>query len=497
VSEVCVRWIALSDREAIGEVLSAEDASFLREHAATCGACRGEAELWGDLQTLVNGGETNAPQRQPRRRKVGVAAGLAAIVIAAAAALVFAWTALDSTPERSAARPSAPAPVPVAARVVVAFTSGGALEIDGRAGTVGQTVAQGNVLFARHGSACVEIEPAVRACLAKGSLVRVADTGPTFRLELLGGKVAAELDPLPAGTSFGVNTREGATIAVGTAFSVEVPPADSPVVTRVLHGTVVVRATTGAEQRVRAHEMTTAGGASASPPSALGASDEERERALFLATPAARGRAVAPVHVESDAPGSIVTLDGRVLGPAPVTVLLSDGDHTVDLAAPSRAPAHEPLRILGGAPVTRSFQLARVEPAAAPARAPGDQSAAAVLALARERRAHGDVDGSVAAYRELFERHAASVEAHAALVPYGELQLERLSDAGGALASFDRYLARGGPLEEEAIFGRIRALRALGRTGDERTAIENFVRRFPSGPLASSLRERLRAMEGL
>jgi hypothetical protein len=64
------------------------------------------------------------------------------------------------------------------------------------------------------------------------------------------------------------------------------------------------------------------------------------------------------------------------------------------------------------------------------------------------------------------------------------------------LASFDRYLAQGGPLEEEASFGRIRALRALGRSSEELVAIEAFLRRFPASPLASALRDRHRALGG-
>ena len=94
------------------------------------------------------------------------------------------------------------------------------------------------------------------------------------------------------------------------------------------------------------------------------------------------------------------------------------------------------------------------------------------------------------------QRSVISGEAHAALVPYGELQLSRLGDASGALVSFDRYLAAGGALAEEASFGRVRALRALGRKAEEREAIESYLRRFPNGAAATSLRARLDVLEG-
>jgi hypothetical protein len=106
----------------------------------------------------------------------------------------------------------------------------------------------------------------------------------------------------------------------------------------------------------------------------------------------------------------------------------------------------------------------------------------------------GDLEGQVAAYRELFGKHGASPEAYAALVPYGEIQLARQGDANAALVSFERYLAGRGPLAVEAAYGRVRALRALGRAADERAAIEAFVNAYPDFAATPSLRERARAL---
>jgi hypothetical protein len=575
MSDLCARWIALADREALGEMLTTDEAVFAREHAMSCAECRAEAELFNEMRSLVDGAvsperafshespfghdgaradrpsglrdrdahDDEVPAGVPRRRG-GSLVIAAALVCAAAVASVIARGTLESKTrtsrlesntvsvnapnagsaggQGSVVPASTTAPTPADVRVVLAVTSGGSVEIDGRTFSVGQELVKGSVLFAREGSACVHfnrrvvtdtpsadprVESFVRACVSKGSLLRVADTRAAMRLELLGGKIAADLDPLPAGTSFGITTREGSAIAVGTAFSVDVPPGDAPVVTRVLHGTVVVRASGGTEHRVGAHEMSSMSGAVGSPPTALPAADEERDRALMMTTPAARGaldderafsnkgalsqkgEILAPVRIDSDSPGAIVTVDDRIVGVSPVAVLLTTGDHVVEVAAPSRAAVRETLRVDASGPIARRFELPAASQAVRVAESP--RSSAELLTLARERRAHGDLDGSIAAYRELFERYATSVEAHTALVPYGELQMTRLSDARGALASFDRYLARGGSLEEEASFGRIRALRALGRTSEERVAVEAFVRRFPDGPLASSLRERL------
>lgn len=421
MSEACARWAELVDREAVGDVLAPSEAELVRLHPRSCAACRAEASLYGSLERLVDAPpperapapeEPAKPARHDRTRFVlgtiaaaAVAAGLSFWIVRpkAEAPLPPVASAPVTTPS---VMPHAPAPLGT-----VTVTSGTGVEVDGRAASVGQKLAPGSVVLARGGVACLALDPSVRACVARGTLLRVDDVGADRRLALLGGKIAAELDPQPAGTSFGVTTRDGAAIAVGTAFSVEVPPGDAPVVTRVMHGTVVVRAASGREQLVHAHEvasMTTA-------PTPLAAADESHDRALLA--PAA----------SADVP----------------------------LVAPNVPPA-------------------------------APESAAILLAAAREKRAHGDVDGASAAYRDLFARHPASVEAHTALVPWGEMLLGR-GDAIAALDAFDRYVAKGGPLVEEASFGRIRALRTLGRADDARTATDAFLARFPKSPLAATL----------
>ena len=72
----------------------------------------------------------------------------------------------------------------------------------------------------------------------------------------------------------------------------------------------------------------------------------------------------------------------------------------------------------------------------------------------------------------------------------GKLEL-RQGAPSRALAAFDDYLARGGPLRPEALAGRIRALRALGRTADERRAIEGYLKSYPTGFEAITLKKRL------
>ncbi len=447
----CARWVALSDRDALGEKLAPNEARFLRAHPRTCAACRAQAEVWEAMESMIDDPpEMREPSERPPApepvleparevapRRIGRWVAVAGLAAAAVAALVVHRAATERTPAPRTVAPSASVALPASSRAGASLEgANGQVLVDGHPAAAGQSLLPGATLEAREGTACLRIEPAVRACLARGGVVRVVELGNDRRLALTRGRIAAELDPQPAGTSFGVTTRDGSSIAVGTAFSVEVPDDGAPVVTRVSHGTVLVRTHAGREQRVTAHQMSSM--SQDAPLPVPNAEEEDRDRALLS------------------------------LAPAPVTTAL--------VAAPS-----------AGVPV--------VAPSTKASSAALGQSPRELLAAARERRTRGDVAGAASAYRELLARHGESPEATAALVAFGELQLGELADPSGALATFDRYLARGGALDEEASFGRIRAYRALGRARAERDAIDTFLARFPGSALTTTLEARRGAIE--
>ena len=123
-------------------------------------------------------------------------------------------------------------------------------------------------------------------------------------------------------------------------------------------------------------------------------------------------------------------------------------------------------------------------------------SADELLKRAQKLYTSGDMAGATAAYRALIARYPGSGEARAALITLGQLAL-----AGGraaeALSDFDRYLASGGPLSTEARVGRIAALRSLGRTADERAAIEQLLAQVGDNSVhAARLNARLAELSG-
>jgi len=127
--------------------------------------------------------------------------------------------------------------------------------------------------------------------------------------------------------------------------------------------------------------------------------------------------------------------------------------------------------------------------AAAPeiARGPGE-----LFAAANTARRTGDLRGAISQYLALYRRYPASPEGGVSRVSAGDLLL-RLGEPAAALEQFDGYLAARGadPLGPEALFGRARCLRALGRNDEEGAAWEELSRRFPGSVYEASGRRRL------
>ena len=161
--------------------------------------------------------------------------------------------------------------------------------------------------------------------------------------------------------------------------------------------------------------------------------------------------------------------------PAPVTAL----------AAP--APVVE-----APSPVVRA-ERARPTPAViAPSskRVSEPLGAAALFGEANKRRLAGDSAGAVALYASLAERFPGSSESNLAELSLGKLFLAS-GNTERALTYFRRAGATGGALGSEAMWGEAGALRALGRTSEERALLERLLAKYPSGAYAKAARKRL------
>ncbi len=105
-------------------------------------------------------------------------------------------------------------------------------------------------------------------------------------------------------------------------------------------------------------------------------------------------------------------------------------------------------------------------------------SASEMLAKARELRGAGKLRKAASVYSELARVYPSSPEAHAAAVSLGQVQVQR-GQLRRALRAFDRYLRRGGPLAEEAHWGKVQTLHALGETDKRDAAVAAFASAHP------------------
>ena len=120
-------------------------------------------------------------------------------------------------------------------------------------------------------------------------------------------------------------------------------------------------------------------------------------------------------------------------------------------------------------------------------------TAKALFMKANLARRQGQIAEAARLYGTLRTQFPASEEASLSRITFAKLQLDS-GNAAVALGLFNQYLARGGPLEAEALVGRATALRRLGLAEQEARAWATVARRYPSSAYTRQARERLSAL---
>ena len=108
--------------------------------------------------------------------------------------------------------------------------------------------------------------------------------------------------------------------------------------------------------------------------------------------------------------------------------------------------------------------------------------------MAQVLRARGAYDECAQVYRRLWSEFPGSEESKVSMISLGELELGKRNHPAAALEAFGAYLRLGGPLDREARYGRIRALRAVGRDGEADAESATFLRDYPTSIQSATLR---------
>jgi tetratricopeptide (TPR) repeat protein len=269
------------------------------------------------------------------------------------------------------------------------------------------------------------------------------------RLFLSKGRAVARLEHQPAHASFAIDTSAGSVRAVGTVFAVIV---GESIELHAVEGTVAVETTRGEEAFTAPGAMNLRSGERTLLSSAAAESDRRLLTGTIQAVPDARELPAA------SPPQNVAVPVISASSPAPVPSLPQrdvDSRDSIDSGA-------------------------------------SGESVDQLLLRARSARAASRFQEAAAAYEALERAYPTDPAARAALVSLGNLQLVQLKDPRAALGSFDAYLKTADPtLRPEALAGRIRALRDLGRGAEEKSAIGEFLRLHPDDLRAPSLRSRL------
>jgi len=167
----------------------------------------------------------------------------------------------------------------------------------------------------------------------------------------------------------------------------------------------------------------------------------------------------------------------------------------VDALPDELDPGPEPRPTRTAASVVGSVPSGDVGGVARPPSQASELRADEMLRRAQDLLADGQRQAAIRAYRELVTRHGTSAEARAALVSLGDLLLAE-GDAREALGYFERYVRAGGPLGEEARYGRIEALSRVGQRDVAIDAIDDFLRRYPNSVHAERLRTKVGVLRG-
>ena len=507
---------ALQNRWAAGDALRPVEDEARRRYAAEDPLAARELALFNELSgRLAAAADDDSPSvaaalaraRGVRLRVVGPGeaparprstlgrAGLGAALVIGAAAAFALLSRAPRVPEAKrpgSASPSvasvAAAPLPVTvARSELVFASGD-VRVGAERAVVGEkTLAEGATVRTGDGRACLTIDPTIDVCLGPASEVTLeALRGASLRVRVVGGTAVAALAPRSAGQTFALAAGKLEATAHGTVYALEASDG-RPVRVAVLEGTVSVSEPGEKSELLGAHAGLSVRAGAARAVDAVGRGEEARLSAWLRPRELARGGSFGVLELGEQ--GSLrALLDDQGPYDLPLRAFVSAGRHRVTLRAPG-----EPDRTLdadveaGG--VRRVTPTARSVDAAVP-------SARALLEQARDSLARGDSRAARVLYERLRETHPVSPEARTILVPLGKLELEA-GAASRALSTFDAYVKGGGPLLPEALSGRVKALRALGRPTEERRAIEDLLARYPKTFEAPALSRRLQALGAL
>lgn len=458
-SDLCRRVEYCVERRENGQAITETDRQSVRDHARNCPLCRIELDALELLSDRSEGGalgpidelsrrriideaifrrQMDAAEETPirhrlRRPALVVGMGLAGLAAAAAAVLILAVVGPRQESVESKSELAKIDRVAAPKNIGVFKETRGKITQDGVPIEAGDVVNSNGSIRANSGDAVLELQSGIRIWLQTDADLSVALTrDDSVQVELRRGTIWNEVNPDREDPSLRVVTSAGAVKVVGTVFRVRA--LGSTVDTDVLRGSVRIEP-----------------------------------------------RNAAPFTVQTGYRAELSTGERRAL------TILETRDYEQQLQERSLLKYHQ----LPAETVREEREVTSLEPKAAK-NGPPALSTGTLLAQVRLLRREQDWVGVAHTYEKLIKRHWGSDAANASMVALGELRVDKLSDPAGGLGWFESYLDTGAEeLAAEALFGKARALRALGDLDRERKTLNELTTRFPKAIQANAARRRL------
>lgn len=497
MNDECNRWAEISDRQAVEGELSIQDTEFLTIHVASCSACAAEQRVFEQLRACLDESKNEmcgeliserpvfALSRTPGARRRLDSKGLLLVPVAAAVALV-AWSGVFSTgqgEEQPIEAAVGPAEVKSFAQILLVS---GEVTMEGSQPSAGASLAEADTIVTAEGRACIT-HGAATTCLESHSRGRILEArAGAQRVELAEGTLVCRQASATPQEEFEVKTKWGTLVGLGARF---VTAYTSDGVSIALSGgRLLIVPNVGPELVVEGRRAVRldSSGVSREDVRAEGVGDGrfgEMEMWDHVS--------LTPVALSSEPTGATVRIDGVVRGSTPLSMMTARGSHRLSVEHEGFSTVERVLEVKGAERVIEEIELTP-STSERKAQAVVTSVPSELLAEAQKLRKQGRYADAARTYQALLSRHPSSREAAATRLSLAELQLSQLGAPAVALGSFRQYLKSGGALRQEASYGEIRALRALGREVEARHLAQKFVSTYPDSGQAVSLGRWLR-----
>ncbi len=433
------------------------------------------------------------------------------LAVAAAAAVAFILLHPSATERAStldsvaATQEQQPSPTVLSAQILL---------ISGRLGAsaadlaLGKSLQQGDVIDVDRGQVVLAMGNRVKVLVQPNTRLELPGLSEdNIELSLIAGEVIVSVVPDKVPLRVAVATTHGRAVVKGTVFSVK---AGDEVDVSVYRGAVQIEDTKHSSYAVHASEMSrlSVGSITGIPPEA-----EMHIRTVGRLLDFLGGPDQAMLEVRTMPPGASVSLDGELIGSAPIAVAVRSGYRELALQLAGHTAVVEHVALGRDEKVSRVFEMPSADHGRedAPIEKTGqikksarqnptdkEMSAVDLLVQAQKTRNEGRWKESAKILGRLIDNYPRSNEAHTARVSLGIIQLKHLGQPAGALTNFDAYLkiSSSGALAQEAVYGRANVFRALGDSRRETETLKDFILRYPSSIRAQEASQRLRSIEG-